>query len=417
MSAAPRPDAPRYLWLTRYFPYPAHAGDRIYSAKLIEGLVEQDCRVTVFCTDPNPADCLNQLPEGAPRQVDWAICRQGGPDRMLLYPFSRLPRQALRLSAAEPARLLRALLDRQDWDAVLIDYVSMGWVLPLLAQWRRRAGSRVPLVYVSHNHEASLRQLSWRQSTAPLPIRLAQWVDGKRVAALERALLDHVDLVTVNTGADLALFQAEAPRLRYVTLVPGYDGPRLDQRQLTPQTPRRVVVVGNFDWIVKQQNLLGFLEAAAAPCARHGIGIDIVGSGPEPILAAWRQRFPGVAIHGRVPAVEPYIQGARISIVPERTGGGFKHKVLNAVFQRSPIFAIAGSITEIPLQEGLSLRQFADFPALAQGVIDEIDNVDALDRQQDAAYQACRHLFHWPDRAHILRRSLNIPGNAGKEPC
>lgn len=417
MSAQPGPDGPRYLWLTRYFPYPAHAGDRIYSAKLIEGLVEQDCRVTVFCTDQNPEHCLTKLPEGAPRQVEWAICRQGGPDRMLLYPLSRLPRQALRLSAAEPTRLLQTLLDRQDWDAVIIDYVSMGWALPLLTQWRRGAGGKAPLVYVSHNHEASLRQLSSRQSTASLPIRLAQWVDGKRVAALERALLDNVDLVTVNTGADLALFQAEAPHLRYETLVPGYDGPRLDQRQLTAQTPRRVVVVGSFDWIVKQQNLLGFLEAAAAPFARHGIGIDIVGSGPEPILEAWRQRFPDVAIHGRVPAVEPYIQNARISIVPERMGGGFKHKVLNAVFQRSPIFAIAGSITEIPLQEGLSLRQFADFPALAQGVIDEIDNVEALDRQQDTAYQACRDLFYWPDRALILRRSLNIPESAGKKPC
>ncbi|OYQ37161.1 hypothetical protein CHU95_02100 [Niveispirillum lacus] len=417
MSTQPQGRVPRYLWLTRYFPYPAHAGDKIYSAKLIEGLAEQNCDVTVFCTGPHPAQGQDLLTEGAARRVEWVICPPSGRRHMLLYPFSRLPHQPLALAASEARRQVQMLLTRQDWDAVLLDYVGMGWTLPLIAPWRRAAGRSSILAYVAHNHEASLRRLSWRQSTARLPVRLAQWIDGRRVIALERALLDNVDLVTVNTRADLALFQADAPRLRYQVLVPGYDGPRLSQRRITAQTPRRVVVVGNFDWIVKQQNLLGFLEAAAIPFARHGIGIDIVGSGPASVLDVWRRRFPGVTIHGRVEAVEPYIQAARISVIPERTGGGFKHKVLNSVFQRSPLFAIAGSVTEMPLEEGRSLRQFSDFPALVQGVIDGIDDVEALDRQQEAAYLACQDQFHWQDRARTLRQVLASCASKEAQPC
>lgn len=416
MSMRPRGGVPRYLWLTRYFPYPAHAGDRIYSSKLIEGLAEQDCEVTVFCVGRNPPDCLGLLPEGAARRVEWVICPQGGRSRMGLYPFSGLPRHALMLSAAEPRRMVRALLERQDWHAVIIDYVTMGWVLPLLAGSRRAMGTAPALVYVSHNNEVNLRRLSWRQSTARLPVRLAQWIDGRRIIGLERALLANVDMVTTITPADLDLYRAEAPRQRYGIISPGYDGPPLEQRRITAQTPRRVVVVGNFDWIVKQQNLSGFLEAAAGPFAHRGIGIDIVGSGPQRVLDMWRRRFPGVTIHGRVPAVEPYIQGARISIVPERTGGGFKLKGLDAVFQRSPIFAITGSIAGMPLEEGISLRQFPDFPALTQGVIDGIDDVEALDRQQDAAYQGCWNLFHWQDRARTLRQLLNAAGGAEEMP-
>lgn len=405
MTAVPERRIPRYLWLTRFFPYPAHAGDRIYSAKLIEALAEQECQLTVFCTE---GDSDAPLPPAGPaRRAEWVVCRKGNQRRMWLYPFSHLPRHALRLSTPEPHRVLRGLLTRQAWDAVVIDYVSMGWTLPLLTDAARTTGRRPILVYLAHNHEASLRRLAVSQSTASRPSRLAQRIDGRRIAALEHRLLAQVDAVTVNTAADQALFQADAPEQRYHILVPGYDGPQSEHRWLTHDTPRRVVIVGSFDWIVKQQNLVEFLEAAAAPLAHHGIGIDIVGSGPGKVLEAWRRRFPSVAVHGRVAAVEPYIQGARLSIVPERTGGGFKHKVLNAVFQRSPVFGIAGSIAEVPITVDHSLRLFPDFPSLVNGIVRDIDDLDTLNALQTAAYDACRDRFHWHDRGRALHELLS----------
>lgn len=403
---APSPSKePRYLWLTRFFPYPSHAGDRIYSARLIEALAAHECHVTAFCNEGEIDGAL--IPEGPARRAEWVGCPPAGSRWMLRYAFSRLPRQALRLSAPGPRGVLQALLARQDWDAVLIDYVTMGWTLPFLLETFRARSHPPTLVYVAHNHETSLRRQAYRRSTATTGIRLAQRIDGERIAAMEKRVLAAADRVTVITAADLSLFQADAPKQHYSILVPGYDGPRLAARRLTPETPRRVVVVGSFDWIVKQQNLLAFLEAAATPLARHRIGIDIVGSGPEKILAYWRRRFPSVTIHGRVDAVEPYLQGGRISIVPEQTGGGFKLKVLNAVFQRAPVFGLAGSITEVPLEDGQSLRLFPDFPALIEGVIQMIDDLDALNALQTAAYEACKDRFSWADRGRTLHKILS----------
>ncbi len=403
---------PHYLWLTRFFPYPTYAGDRIYSARLIEALAEQGCRITIFCNEGKADTAL--LPDNLPRRTEWITCPPTSGNGIVRYPFSRLPRHAVRLSAPGPRRILRSLLARQEWDAVLIDYVTMGWALPLLMATTRTTGGCPKLVYVAHNHEASLRQLAYRHSSAALPLRLAQRIDGRRIAALERRLLSTVDCVTVNTAADLALFEADAPQQRYHILVPGYDGPQLAARRLTADTPRRVVVVGSFDWIVKQQNLAEFLEAAR-PLADNAIGIDIVGSGPADLLEKWRHRFPYATIHGRVDAVEPYLQGARLSVVPERTGGGFKHKVLNAVFQRSPVFGIAGSITQVPLEQGRSMRVFPDFPALVQGIIRDIDNLNELNALHTAAYIVCRDQFHWTDRGRILHGLL--AGKPGESPC
>lgn len=396
---------PNYLWLTRFFPYPTHAGDRIYSAKLIESLAAQPCRVSVFCTYQGKDAPVP--PDGPARMADWALCQDNSRHRLWLYPFSYLPHHALRLSGPNPRRSLWPLLIQQPWDAVLIDYVSMGWTLPLLAAAAQTTGHRPKLVYIAHNHEASLRRLAVNHSMTLAPLRLAQWIDGGRIAALERRLLAHVDLVTtVSSTADRSLFLADAPNQRFLDLVPGYDGPRLAQRTLTAETPRRVVVVGSFDWIVKQQNLVEFLEAAAGPLADNGIGIDIVGNGPPKLLEAWRRRFPSVAIHGRVEAVEPYLQGARLSIVPERIGGGFKMKVLNAVFQRCPLYALAGSVAEVPLIDGQSIKIFPDFLNLVSGIIQDIDNFDKLNFLQNAAYNICHDAFYWKDRGFILYETL-----------
>lgn len=405
MPSSSTKTAPHYLWLTRFFPYPTHAGDRIYSAKLIESLAAQPCRVTVFCTyqgrdEPVP-------PDASAQRADWVLCRDDSHHRLWLYPFSDLPRHALRLSAPTLRRRLWTLVTQQRWDAILIDYVSMGWTLSLLAEAARVSGHRPTLVYIAHNHEASLRRLAVRESSASVPLRLAQRIDGRRIATLERRLLAHVDLVTtVSSTTDRSLFLADAPNQRFLSLVPGYDGPRLAQRALTAETPRRVVVVGSFDWIVKQQNLVEFLEAAAAPLAHDGIGIDIVGAGPAAVLDHLRHRFPNVAIHGRVEAVEPYLAGARMSIVPERVGGGFKLKVLNAVFQRCPLFALAGSLAEVPLIDGKSVCFFRDFPSLVDGIRQNIDNLDQLNALQTAAFDACRQGFQWHDRGQSLHQTL-----------
>lgn len=398
----PDSTAPAILWLTRFFPYPAHAGDKIYTAKLLEALATLECAVTVLCAG---ADAAGAVPDGPASQVEWIRVPPAG-GRLWRYPVSRLPRQALALATPGYHAKLHGLLRRQRWNAIVLDFVAMGWALPVIAAWKAETGAHPLLVYVSHNHEASLRRAAARESSAPFPKGLALHVDASRVAALERRLVAAAGLVTVNTAADLRRYRDDAPNQRYEVLVPGYDGPIARERTLTPETPRRVVVVGSFDWNVKQQNLTEFLEAAGRLGAQ-GIGIDIVGSGPSDFLAALRRRFPSVDIHGAVEQVEPYLHGARISVVPERIGGGFKHKVLNAVFLRTPVFALSGSIAGIPLEDGRSVRICPDFGTLVDAIGRTIDDLRTLNAMQHNAFTVCDGRFNWLDRGRALQAAID----------
>src|SRR5262249_7256398 len=105
---------------------------------------------------------------------------------------------------------------------------------------------------------------------------------------------------------------------------------------------------------------------------------------------------------GTVPDIEPYLDQARIAIVPERNGGGFKLKVLEYVFNRVPVFALNGSFAGVPLLHDESAMLYRDHAALARGVLEAIDDVGRLNRMQEQAFAACSGRFDWLSRGQQL---------------
>jgi hypothetical protein len=104
--------------------------------------------------------------------------------------------------------------------------------------------------------------------------------------------------------------------------------------------------------------------------------------------------------------VEPYVEDARLAIVPERNGGGFKLKVLDYIFNRIPILALRGSVAGVPLRHEESILLYPDQEALALGIAHAIDDVPRLDELQNAAFEACRHVFNWNSRGTQLLSAM-----------
>jgi len=113
---------------------------------------------------------------------------------------------------------------------------------------------------------------------------------------------------------------------------------------------KRAVIVGSFDWIAKRMNLEEFVDIADPMFAECRAELQAVGSAEEAFLARLRQNTVATRFTGTVPDVTRYMDQARIAIVPERNGGGFKLKVLEYVFNRIPVFALSGSFAGVPLR-------------------------------------------------------------------
>ncbi len=386
----------RCLWLTLADPDPAHNGQYIYSAGLINAVAAAGVELVVLGLKRPELRRRDGACEGP---IEWRLSECPQRPRWLSLG-ARLPHMAQRCSSREMQCRLHEELDRAELDMIVFDSLAAGWALKAVLE---HIGSRrrQKLIYVSHNHEASLR--AGLAAEQPRRIkRIAHRLDAGKVARLECELIRACDLVTAITPEDADRYRAVWPGKRIEVLTPGYAGAAVPRRIIGKAVPRRAVIVGSFEWIAKQMNLEEFVGFADPILAAGNAELQVIGSGERTFFDRLEKRTAATHFTGTVDRVENFMAGARIAVVPERNGGGFKLKVLDYVFNRLPIVALAGSIAGTPLRDHESVLLFPDQRSLATGVLRAMDDVDELNRLQELAFSICRDAFDWHRRGRQL---------------
>jgi glycosyltransferase involved in cell wall biosynthesis len=394
----------RCLWLARELPFPEDGGDRVYSARLALALAGAGADVTFAGLAAGP------VPDELSTAVRWHAIG-GGPRPVWRALLSAEPLQSSRAATPAYMRVVRSLL-KERWDAIVLDHYGSAGLLPLMRHAQGGIGQRPLLVHVSHNHETSLWHDMAERANGPAWKRVGLWQNAVKVARSEQRLVRSVDLLACITPQDAADYADDGVRTPSLVLTPGYAGARAPQRRLNTYTPRHVVLVGAFRWVVKQENLRALLSHAADTFARHGIVLDIVGDMPQ----ALRQEIgvhPAVRVHGFVDDLAPLLADARIALVPEAIGGGFKLKLLDYVFHRVPVATLQASTAGLPPALADAMLCCADLPSLVDAVLTHIDDVEQLDRLQRAAYDAADAAFDWADRGRLLLQTMRSQVLAG----
>ena len=393
----------RCLWLTRQYPWPASSGSLLYAHNLMTGLARTGVELTVLCLDARESE-ERQTP-ASQESIHWIRLPNRTRGR-LLSVFSSLPSASFRIATPEYRKELRVVI-QQDWDAIIANQISMGWVLPFLQSRWRDARYRAPLFFVTHNHETSVKTEVAEAYVGSSIMRAGLYYDALKNRRQERQMIHAASMTSAITAADCDQFQRDFPGKRFVVLNPGYDGKRVSRRAITGDTPRRVVILGSLDWIGKQQNLRSFLQACNDLFRRKGIEVQIIGFAPP----AFAEEVGGWAscarFIGRVPDFTPYLQEARIGVMPDTVGSGFKHKYLSYIFNGLPVATIGSQLRDLPVVPGEDVLT-ADTPlGLADVVAAAVDNLDLLNRLQTSALAKCDGLFDWSETAQTFRAALN----------
>ena len=389
------------LWIGRYIPYPADAGAKVYSAKLAESLAEAGA--TVRFLGPGYTDAV---PRDA-QSVEW-IGVPNGKGSAVAALFSRLPNAA----AIDATHSYRQVLEEQlaeRWDAIVLDGYAAGWALDRCLAYSYSFSPRPVLVHVSHNHEAALWRSMGIETQAALPKKLALRLNAMKVHTLERRLIRNVDLLTTITDEDgRALLEGvpESVGPLALTLTPGYAGSIVASRTIDAHTPRRVAIVGSFRWVVKQENLRRFIEVADPQFAKHGIVLDVIGDVPQALKAELQAQAQATEFHGFVDDPAAVLAQARMAVVPEVFGGGFKLKFLDYIFARVPVATLADAAAGLPqsLRSRMISRQ--DLSSLVEAIVTEIDRFDALNECQQQSFEIAQSLYQWSDRGRQLRQTI-----------
>jgi hypothetical protein len=396
----------RCLWLTRQFPLPPNSGELIYTSGLIEALSSQGAQLNLLCYDRNDNTDLSFS------ESIRAVKCGPIPPRGMRSILSMLPSDAQRLRSPAMVTELRRQLHGHAYDAVIIDQAAQAWALDeVLALETTR---RPSIVYVSHNREAAVRKQIVTRHRGNLVKQLALRQDAWKYGKLEQRICQVADLITAITPADRQLYAAEYPGTPVIEMSPGYQQPvsSVAPQPINDTTPRRVVMVGSFEWVAKRYNLEEFLRVAAPVFERESIELQVVGKASRNYADRVREQFAAVNFECNVPSIEPYLSQTRMGLIAETVGGGFKLKTLDYAFHHVPIAALTDALGGVDLEPDKDALIEDSIPALVDKIVSHIDDFEFLNTAARRTYRKLNGRFDWADRGQDFYKALDASINA-----
>lgn len=383
----------RWLWLTPEIAGTLSTGALLYSHETIRAMGREgiDVEVVGLSTDgPAPARTDGVVFKPVPGRLR-------PPWRSVV---SSLPNQAAACALPQLRRAITEAVVDTPWDAIVVDGLRMAWVQPLLDQERPTT-----VVFFTHNHETSMR----RSIADGVSKRTVRWplleLEARKTRRLEHRMLASADVVTAITESDRRRFETDAPSATHVLVSPGWSGQRPSAPTSLAERPRRVGILGSYQWHVKQESLRRFVSAAAPVFEEHGIQLWIGGRMDE----SFRQEIDAyefVTLLGWVDDPVDFLDNCRIGVVAESLGGGFKLKALDYVFNGIPLAVLRASAAGLPFRHGVSMMEADTEAALAVTIADMIDDTVDLARIAENALAIAEPQFAWSASARALDRAV-----------
>ena len=171
-----------------------------------------------------------------------------------------------------------------------------------------------------------------------------------RTRKLELEVMRAADATLVVSEVERGVLAAEAPDVTVSVLSNVHELANAGR----PHSSRAgLVFVGGFRHPPNVDAVLWFatevfpaIRASRPDIEFHCIGPDA----PEAVASLARQ--PGIRVHGHVPDIAPYMDGARIAIAPLRYGAGVKGKVNLSMAHGQPVVATSCAVEGMHLRDG-----------------------------------------------------------------
>ena len=119
----------------------------------------------------------------------------------------------------------------------------------------------------------------------------------------------------------------------------------------------------------------------------NNINLTIVGNADPLLVDKINSNYKGVFMTGRVKSVSKYYAKAKIAVVPEILGGGFKLKIAEAALRKTAIFSVKGAITKCNLIKDIHYVEADNFNELIIKIIDYQKREFEIDTMINKAYK------------------------------
>lgn len=249
-----------------------------------------------------------------------------GPWKLLQGIAGRWPLPILNYTSPQMTAALSHLDAR--YDLVHLDSIHMVRYAETLKTPR--------VVYDWHNIESEAMR-RYAASTYSRTRRLYANLTAAKLEAVEREILTNASGHIVCSARELQQLQAIAPSARVRVIENGVDCAHFAGLNSGP-VHNRIVFVGKMDYYPNIEAIVGFAHTTWAVLRDQmkDLTLTIVGANPTSEVESLAG-LPGIEVTGTVPDVRPYYRHALAAVVPLRTGGGTRLKILEAMAAGVPV--------------------------------------------------------------------------------
>ena len=306
--------------------------------------------------------------------------------------LGRWPLPVLNYTSAPMSAAVSAAVNGADFDFIHLDSIHM--IRYAVAASERKP--RMKAVYNWHNIESEAMQ----RFAATSPSAAKRWYaaqTAQKLARLEREILGSAFAHIVCSERERAQLTVIDARARVVTVENGVDSSYF-AGDGEPAATSRIVFVGTMDYFPNSDGAI-FFAREIWPRVREKMRdaeLTIVGANPGPDVLALGD-LPGIRVTGMVPDVRPYYRGALAAVVPLRTGGGTRLKILEAMAAGVPVVSTPLGAEGLDLEHGenLLLAGAGDADAWV-GMLTRLSESRQLrERLRNASLQLVRGRYDW----------------------
>ncbi len=246
--------------------------------------------------------------------------------------LGRWPLPVLNYTSPEMFAAVRALAG--SYELIHLDSIHM----IRYAEGTSGFGARAKVVYNWHNIESEAMRR--HAAVSSFARRLYAGQTARKLERLERQILETADGHVVCSEREREQLLRAVPQARIAVVENGVDVAYFAPDSAAPAAPRRIVFAGKMDYYPNVEAALDFVQRTWPVIRRRlpDLRLTIAGSDPVQSVRALASA-PGVEITGTVPDLRPYYRDALAAVVPLRTGGGTRLKILEAMAAGVPVIS------------------------------------------------------------------------------
>jgi glycosyltransferase involved in cell wall biosynthesis len=170
---------------------------------------------------------------------------------------------------------------------------------------------------------------------------------------------------------------------------------------------KNIIIVGTMDYEPNVDGVLHFYDEIFPLIKKHQphCTLTIVGKKPPSNIRRLSDE-PGVTVQGDVDDVRPYYQKALVSVVPLRSGGGTRLKILEAMALGTPVVSTSVGCEGLDVENGRNILIADEPPDFAQRVTDLMTDKTLWDRIAREGRALVEESYDWGKISHHYRNML-----------